>query len=772
LAGAQHGVTVTGSPISVLNVSAREPLRSVRLRALLQAGFRVTEAAGGHEALKAAIEKQPDVVVLDAALPDISGAEVANRLKSDPATAAIPIVQVSAGRRDPSGSVADSGRGADEYLAESDESELLVPMIRILARARRLEEAERELNHRVRQFEWLCETAPIGIAIAEDPACQSIRMNAALVRLLGMPPGESSPGSVPAAIYRVMRGGEGGCDAGAVEVDIVRPDGAVRNILARVSPTFEEQGEGRGTIGVFLDITERRRAEAEVRKNEARLARAHRMASLGHWELDPVTLELEWSDEVYRMYGLRKEDFRLTRESFYERLPPEDRDLCRAAMARTLREGKPYNIDHRVVLPDGGYRVVREHAEATVTETGAARVIGTVQDITEYRRLEEQLLGAQKLESVGRLAGGIAHDFNNLLTVIIGYSDLVLGQLERSHPAWAGIAEVKKAGHRASDLTRQLLAFSRRHTIELRVISLNAIITEAGKMLRRLMGEDVAISTILEPGLWPVKGDTGLLQQVLMNLVVNARDAMPDGGELTIETKNVDVTADEAERYLGMTPGPHVLLAVSDTGCGMDEAVRARIFEPFFTTKPKGAGTGLGLATCYGIVTQSGGWIGAHSEPGKGSTFRIYLPRTTEDMPAGEVTAAAGKAAGGSETILVVEDQPEVRRFACTVLRGQGYTVLEASGGEEALRILTEAAGPIHLMVTDLVMPGMTGRQLADRVRALYPSLRTLFMSGYSDEVASRHGVLEPGTAYLQKPFSPKALAEKVRKILDGAAER
>ena len=738
---------------------------------MLQAGFRVIEAADGHEALKAAIEKQPDVVVLDAALPDISGAEVADRLKSDPATAGIPIVQVSASRRDPAERVADSGRGADEYLAEPDEAELLVPTIRILARARRLAEAERDLNRRVRQFEWLCETAPIGIAIADDPGCQSIQMNSALARLLGLPPGESCSKSVPAAIRRVMKGGEAGRDAVGAEVDIVRPDGAVRKILARVSPTFEEHGERRGPIGVFLDITERRRAEAELRKNEARLARAHRMASLGHWELDPATLALEWSDEVYRMYGLRKEEFRLTRESFYDRLPPEDRDLCRAAMARTLREGIPYNIDHRIVLPDGSYRVVREHAEATVNETGAARIIGTVQDITEYRRLEEQLLAAQKLESVGRLAGGIAHDFNNLLTVIIGYSDLVLGLLERSHPAWASIAEVKKAGHRASDLTRQLLAFSRRHTIELRVVSLNAIITEAGKMLRRLMSEDVVISTILEPGLWPVKGDSGMLQQVLMNLVVNARDAMPDGGELTIETRNVDVTADEAKRYLGMTQGPHVLLAVSDTGCGMDEAVRARIFEPFFTTKPQGAGTGLGLATCYGIVTQSGGWIGAHSEPGKGSTFEIYLPRTTEDMPAREMTAADRKAAGGSETILVVEDQPEVRRFACTVLRGQGYTVLEAGGGNEALGMLTKSAGPIHLMVTDLVMPGMTGRQLADRVGALYPGIRTLFMSGYSDEVASRHGVLEPDAAYLQKPFSPKALADKVRQILNGAAE-
>jgi PAS domain S-box-containing protein len=739
---------------------------------LLQAGFRVTEAPDGHEALKAAIEKQPDVVVLDAALPDISGFEVANRLKSNPATAGIPIVQVSAGRRDPSGKVADPGRGADEYLAESNEPELLVPMIRILVRARRLTEAERDLNHRVQQFNSLFATVPIGIAIADDPGCQAIRMNSALVRLLGVPSGEDVSRSVPAAISKVMRGSEEGGDVDGVEVDIVRPDGAVRNILARVVPTFEEHGERRGAIGAFLDVTERRRAEAELRKNEARLARAHRMASLGHWELDPVTLELQWSDEVYRMYGLRKEEFRITREGFYDRLPPEDRDLCRAAMARTLREGKPYNIDHRIVLPDGSYRVVREHAEAAVNETGAARIIGTVQDITEYRRLEEQLLAAQKLESVGRLAGGIAHDFNNLLTVIIGYSDLVLGLLERSHPAWASIAEVKKAGHRASDLTRQLLAFSRRHTIELRVVSLNAIITEAGKMLRRLMGEDIAISTILEPGLWPIKGDSGLLQQVLMNLVVNARDAMPDGGELTIETKNVDVTADEAEHYLGMTPGSHVLLAVSDTGCGMDEAVRARIFEPFFTTKPQGAGTGLGLATCYGIVAQTGGWIGAESEPGKGSTFRIYLPRTTEDLPAREMTPAAGQAARGSETILVVEDQPEVRRFACAVLRGQGYTVLEASGGDEALGILAEFAGPIHLMVTDLVMPGMTGRQLADRVGALYPGLRTLFMSGYSDDVASRHGVLEPGTAYLQKPFSPKDMADKVRKILNGAAER
>lgn len=552
-----------------------------------------------------------------------------------------------------------------------------------------------------------------------------------------------------------------------IEIDCF--DGTQKVINNSGLPVFNESGGVSGAVVLNEDITERKRAEAGLKKSEARLARAHRMALLGHWELDPASEALEWSDEVYRIFGVGKDEFRPTREAFYQCVFDDDRDRCRAAIEQTMRDGTPYNIDHRIVLPDGVHRIVREHAEVTLDETGRiTRVIGTVQDVTEYRRLEEQLREAQKLESIGRLAGGVAHDFNNLLTVIIGYSDLVLGALEASHPAWDSIAEVKKAGERASALTRQLLTFSRRQVVQPRVMDLNTIINDAEKMLQRMVGEDVAFSTVLETPLWPVMADPGEIQQVLLNLVVNARDAMPGGGKLIIETANVHLDPSIAAQHHGMNPGPHVLLAVSDTGMGMDEAVRARIFEPFFTTKPKGSGTGLGLSTCYGIVTHSGGWIGVYSEPGRGTTLKIYLP-ATDAGPVADTPADTKAAVGGSETVLVVEDQEEVRRFTCDVLRRYGYTILVAASGEEALSVLADHTGAVDLMITDLVMPGMTGRELADRVAASRPGMPTVFMSGYSDEVATRQGVLGHDAAYLQKPFAPKALANKIREVLKGA---
>jgi PAS domain S-box-containing protein len=491
------------------------------------------------------------------------------------------------------------------------------------------------------------------------------------------------------------------------------------------------------------------------------------MASLGHWELE-ATGVLRSSEEVYRIFGLRRGEFR-DRDAFQSHIHSEDRDRCRAAVEQARLEGKPYDLDYRIVRPDGSERLVREHAEPMFDEAGRlARIMGTIQDVTEYRRLEDQLREAQKLESVGRLAGGVAHDFNNLLTVIVGYSDFVLSMLEEGHPARTGIEEIHKAGERASALTRQLLAFSRRQVVQPRVLDLNAVIAEAGKMLNRLVGEDVEIATVLAPKLWPVLADPGLVEQVLMNLVVNARDAMPEGGRLVLETHNVLLDQHEARQHHGMRPGPHVLLSVSDTGVGMDAATRARIFEPFFTTKPLGTGTGLGLSTCYGIVTQAGGWIGAYSEPGRGSTFRIYLPRV-DDVPAEAAGTRAAIVPGGEETILVVEDQDEVRRFACDALRGYGYTVHAAASGADALRLLEEVPGPIDLLITDLVMPGLSGRELADCVAELRPGMPTLFMSGYSDEVATRQRVVEPGAAYLQKPFTPSALARKVRDVLAAA---
>jgi len=389
--------------------------------------------------------------------------------------------------------------------------------------------------------------------------------------------------------------------------------------------------------------------------------------------------------------------------------------------------------------------------------------------LEELERTQDQLVQAQKMEAIGRLAGGVAHDFNNLLTAIIGYSEFLLASFDHGDPRRKDVEEIKKAADQAAALTRQLLAFSRKQVLQLQVLDLNAIISNMEKMLRRLIGEDIELVTVLDPALGRVKADPGQIEQVLMNLAVNARDAMPQGGKLTIETMNAYLDEDYARRHVDVQPGPYVMLAVSDTGVGMDAGTQAHLFEPFFTTKQVGQGTGLGLSTVYGIVKQSNGHIWVYSEPGHGTTFKIYLPMVEEVVElAEERTPVAAISQTGVEAVLLVEDNDDVRDLARRVLLQHGYSVLEARDGEEALLICERHEGPVHLLVTDVVMPGgLSGRQLAERLAALYPGMKVLYMSGYTDNAIVHHGVLGPGMAFLQKPFSPDVLVCKVREVLD-----
>ena len=382
----------------------------------------------------------------------------------------------------------------------------------------------------------------------------------------------------------------------------------------------------------------------------------------------------------------------------------------------------------------------------------------------ELRRTEAQLRQAQKMEAVGRLAGGIAHDFNNLLTTILGTSDLLLEELPREKQWREDVEEIRKAGDRAASLTRQLLAFSRKQVIEAATINLNETVASVSSMLRRLIGEDIELVTRLDPVLGMIRADPGQVEQVLMNLAVNSRDAMPSGGALIIETANVRIEGDK-DLTAGIPAGQYVMLAVSDNGVGMDAETQSHIFEPFFTTKEQGKGTGLGLATVYGIVRQSGGYVSVYSEPGVGATFKVYLP-SVDDAPLSR-PALVTSPRGGSETILVAEDEPAVRNLARRILESHGYEVMVASDAEEAFAMSRSFAGRIHLLLTDVIMPGMSGPQLADRISAERKDSRVLFMSGYTDTAISHHGVLEPGIWYLQKPFSPVGLAEKVREVLD-----
>lgn len=388
-------------------------------------------------------------------------------------------------------------------------------------------------------------------------------------------------------------------------------------------------------------------------------------------------------------------------------------------------------------------------------------------DTGKRASLEDQLRQSQKLEAIGRLAGGIAHDFNNILTAIMGYSALLQSSLNERDPKQQEVEEIKKAVRRASSLIQQLLAFSRRQVLQLRVLDLNAVVMNIQQLLQRLIGEDIELIILPTPALGRVKADPGQIEQVLMNLALNARDAMPQGGNLTIETANVMIDEAFARRHLISHPGPYIMLSVTDTGSGMDEETQAHIFEPFFTTKEQGKGTGLGLATVYGIVKQSGGSIFVYSKPGKGATCKIYLPRVDEPLTEMESTKVFMDSPQGSETILLVEDEDSVRELVRKVLQRNGYTILEASHGDEALKICTRHKGEISLLVTDVVMPRMSGRELAEQLMVSRPKMKVLYLSGYTNDAVVRHGVLESMTAFLQKPFTPEALAQKVRDVLD-----
>jgi PAS domain S-box-containing protein len=389
-------------------------------------------------------------------------------------------------------------------------------------------------------------------------------------------------------------------------------------------------------------------------------------------------------------------------------------------------------------------------------------------DITERKQIEAEFRQAQKMEAVGRLAGGVAHDFNNLLNVIGGYAELLLRQLPADGPLHKKAGEIARAAEKAAALTRQLLAFSRKQVLQPRVVDMNVIVGDVERMLARLIGENIELRTDLDAALGRLRADPGQMEQVLTNLVVNARDALPKGGRITITTRNVALDERFTREHPGSRPGPHVMLQVSDTGVGMDAETLRHVFEPFFSTKAKGKGTGLGLAMVYGIVKQSQGYIWVDSQPGRGATFQIYLPRVDEPAEAAQ-PAVHGAGATGSETILLVEDEDVLRMMASEVLEASGYTVLEASGGEEAVRVSESHAGPIHLLVTDVIMPGISGPEVAQRLAASRPGMKVLYASGYTDDAIAQHGVLDAATAFLQKPYNASALETKVREILDSA---
>jgi PAS domain S-box-containing protein len=521
-------------------------------------------------------------------------------------------------------------------------------------------------------------------------------------------------------------------------------------------PWRDKLGQVIGIMGIGHDITQRKSAEEKF----------HQAFNASP---EPITIStlsegryVDVNESFLRASGYRREEV-IGQTSLDLKIWEKPEDRARL-LDKLLEQGSVRDMETAFRTKSGEQRVWL-HSINRIDLDGQECVISSQKDVTEQKTLEKQLRQAQKMEAVGQLSGGIAHDFNNLLGVIIGYSELLEEQLGENHKQQKNVGEIKKAGQRAASLTRQLLAFSRQQVLEPRVLNLNVVVAETEKMLQRLIGEHIELATCLAADLGQVKADPGQIEQVMMNLVVNARDAMPEGGRLTVETCNAELDEAYAFQNAPTIPGRYVALLVTDTGVGMDVATQAHIFEPFFTTKEVGKGTGLGLATVYGVVKQSGGYIWVYSEPGIGSTFKVYLPRVDAPVEKSGVSSGESTPEGGTETILLVEDEDSLRTLTRTLLEQGGYTVLEANGGNEAMEIARQHGEPIDLLLTDMVMPGMGGTEVARNLVLIHPESKVMFMSGYTS--FTRRGMLDPDAILLQKPFTRDALLSKLRKMLD-----
>jgi PAS domain S-box-containing protein len=536
------------------------------------------------------------------------------------------------------------------------------------------------------------------------------------------------------------------------------------------SPVFGKDGEYYGRAWTFRDITAHKKTENALRESNEKFTQLADHITDAFWIRSADMREVHYVSPAFeRIWGRSAETLYASPQEWVEFTLPEDRERVVAAFVALTRDTPNLDIEYRIVRPGGEIRSVRARGfQVRDAEGHLIRLTGIVTDVTEWRRSAEALFQAQKLETVGKLAGGIAHEFNSLLTAIIGQSELLVGDLPAGSPLAKNATEITKAAGRAATLTRQLLAYGRRAVHQPESLDLSRVIANMEGMLHHLMGDDVAVQILPAAGLHAVKADAGQIEHVIMNMAINARDATPNGGRLTLQTANVSFDMKSMSPCPGLAPGDYALLTITDTGTGMKEEVRGRAFEPFFTTKDVGHGTGLGLSTCYGIIKQSGGDITVTSEPGRGTTFRIYLPRVDRPTTIPCQSLDSPGLPRGTETILLVEDDPALREMAATLLRRLGYAVLVAASGNEALSLTQQRdVSPPDLMLTDMAMPNMNGKELSQRVRSLHPHIRILLMSGHPRSAVADHNVLNEGLPLLQKPFTPSGLAQKLREVLD-----
>jgi PAS domain S-box-containing protein len=827
---AQDGPTLIGGGRRLLVVDD-DPIQLKLARVFFtHLGFQVNVARSADEAIASARLAQPDVILSDVFMPEVDGFQLCLQLRRDPKLLSVPIVLLSGQYGSEADQDLARSVGADALVPRTPDFAHVLPAIPSAARPEtsavqdentsdhvKLQEA-RVVIHRLEQraaevdaliqrcavqaaqlsllsgvADALTNRANVEVALRDVFAATldaaGISKGALILKdesgamqvrqSIGFSDREVSQlpgffGHIP-LLERVISG----TSSVSVPSDEV-PDSATQDLLrgARVASMqiVPLISRGRGVGAMLIGAT-----RTDVTSHESvAFARAMGNQIVQSLELAQAVARVTTSEERYRTLLDNAHDAIaiLTPEGVIREVnqrwsailgrPREEMIGLRLNDLLPIDETSEPAPIAEISRPDGTVALVA--LSSNEIDIGGDRLVFTVgRDVTEQRKLEHQLLQAQKLEAIGHLAGGVAHDFNNVLTAILGFAELLTEELPADSPGRGDLIEIKRAGERAAGLTRQLLAFSRRQILQPIVLDVNQRIRDLEVMLRRVISEDIDLIVTLAPALGQVRIDPTQLEQILVNLVVNAGDAMPRGGALTIETRNVTLDEDYRQHHFPVNPGAFVMVAVSDTGIGMDEATRERIFEPFFTTKEVGKGTGLGLATVHGIVKQSGGDIWVYSEPGRGTTFKIYLPQVVQPAAAVAERVTTGDLARGTETVLLVEDDQAVRRLARVTLERAGYNILHAANPKEAVRVTADSNARIDLLLSDVVMPESDGPLLFDRLRPQHPGLRVLYISGYADEAIVRHGILVEGTPFLQKPFSPHALARKVRDVLDGA---